>query len=286
MAQVAITGLALSSLSMSHWVARSFFLTSLLSGCISVYYATNLLRILGRLTTKEKMKDWLRAPAGKVHCEEKNQPSLSAVLILDTTKWLVDMAVVTFVIALSIYIVFVYINKLDTEAGKGDSLKVMISYIAALSICFALYNKAQFFDYYTGQGETTLHQFDFWVDKYGLDQEDKPLSSLFIMLRRVFAALANFQQFSMGQSPRDTPADVELQVAPPLRPNDCRMSPSTQRSVGLKTPSTDQSTPRGSVSDGSLTAILLAAAEAHRKCAEIDELLAQAYARQINIGSP
>ena len=163
MAQVAITGLALDKLSESHWLARSFFFVSLISGLLSVYYAMHQLRILGKLITTESVKDWLRAPIERVFSRDKNRPSISAVLILDTPRGLVNISVVSFVIALSIYVVFVFVNKLDTDAGENDSRNVLITFFVSLWLCMALYSKANLFDYYAGRHRDWLDIVLMWI---------------------------------------------------------------------------------------------------------------------------
>ena len=154
MAQIAITALSFDMLSRAHWIARSFFLASLVAGCISVYYAMHLIRVLGALISEDEIKSWLVAPVHRImpgH-DDKRQPSLAAVLILDTPKSLIDISVFAFLIGLSIYVLFVWVNKIDTEAGKSDSLNVFIVYIVTLWLCVALYHKAQVFDYYSESG--------------------------------------------------------------------------------------------------------------------------------------
>jgi hypothetical protein len=155
MAQVAITALSFTYLSKSPWVARAFFLASLVSGCLSVYYAMHLMRTLGSLTTDKEIQAFLRAPVEKIkpEWEDKNQPSLAAVLILDSPKSLVDLSVLAFLVGLSVYILFIWINKLDLDAGSGDSRNVFIFYIVTLWVCVGLYNKARLFNYYS-QPET------------------------------------------------------------------------------------------------------------------------------------
>jgi len=57
-AQVALTSLVLPSLSEAHWVARSAFILSLISGCLAVYYVSLLQRELGNFRTPEQVREW------------------------------------------------------------------------------------------------------------------------------------------------------------------------------------------------------------------------------------
>ncbi|KFY74581.1 hypothetical protein V499_05402 [Pseudogymnoascus sp. VKM F-103] len=59
-AQIAITGLSLDSLSQTHWVARGAFVLSLTTSLMAVYYATTQQRMLGRLLQAEQVRLWIR----------------------------------------------------------------------------------------------------------------------------------------------------------------------------------------------------------------------------------
>ena len=249
MAQVAITGLSLANLSKTHWVARSFFLASLLSGCISVYYAMHQLRLLGRLVTRDKIIEWLRAPPQLVRCEDKNQPSLRAVLVLDTPRWLVDMAAVTFIVGLSVYTVLVYVNDLDTEAGSKDSRNVVIAYFFTLPFCMLLFSKAALFDYSTSPDRSWNAGF-FWdklegiwraiIGKFPSEEQD-----------------LEFQQPSPAQGQPVLP-DIAAQVNETDVEHKEHMGPTM-------------------TIDESLVGLLQTVVESRRRAAEADERLAKAF---------
>lgn len=150
MAQVAITALTLDYLSTAHWVARAFFLASLLAGCASVYYAMYQLRTFGRLITAKDVKKWLRGLPREIKESTKDVPSAAAVLVMDTPRGLVDMAAASFVCGLSIYVVFVFINNLDVDAGRNDSRNIVIAYFASMWLCATLYSRSFVFDIYVG----------------------------------------------------------------------------------------------------------------------------------------
>ncbi|KAI9708051.1 MAG: hypothetical protein M1820_004255 [Bogoriella megaspora] len=58
-AQIAITANAVNFLSQAHWLARAFWIASLVEGCLSVYYACLLQRTLGMLLGPNDIRDWL-----------------------------------------------------------------------------------------------------------------------------------------------------------------------------------------------------------------------------------
>lgn len=154
MAQVAITALTLDYLSTAHWVARAFFLSSLLAGCASVYYAMYQLRTFGRLITAKDVRNWLRGLPREIKDSGKNIPSAAAVLVLDTPRGLVGMAATSFVCGLSIYIVFVFINNLDVNAGQHDSRNIVIAYFASMWLCGTLYSRSMVFDIFVDSTPT------------------------------------------------------------------------------------------------------------------------------------
>jgi len=59
-AQIAITGLSLNFLSQTHWVARAFFVLSLMFALMAVYYATTQQRTLGRFLKAKEVRIWIR----------------------------------------------------------------------------------------------------------------------------------------------------------------------------------------------------------------------------------
>ena len=154
MAQVAITALGLDNLSTAHWAARAFFLTSLLAGCASVYYAMYQLRIFSQLLTARDVKRWLRGTPRGLKDSRNARPSAAAVLILDTPRGLVDMAAASFVCGLSIYVLFVFVNKLNVDAGKNDSRNIVIAYLISMWIIGTLYGRSSFFDFYASNMRT------------------------------------------------------------------------------------------------------------------------------------
>jgi hypothetical protein len=58
-AQVAITALSLESLSQANWTAKAAFVASLVTGCLSVYFACTIQQQLNQLSTTAQMRMWL-----------------------------------------------------------------------------------------------------------------------------------------------------------------------------------------------------------------------------------
>ncbi|MCJ1389923.1 hypothetical protein MMC18_002780 [Xylographa bjoerkii] len=262
MAQVAITGLSLANLSQTHWVARVFFLGSLLSGCASVYYAMVQMRLLGPLTSEEKVHKWLLAPAESIKCRDKRQPSVRAVLIIDTPKWLVGMAAITFVIGLSIYIVFVYVNNVDPLAGPKDDRNILIAYFCLFPICGFLYLKAELFEYYVNQNIIRLFLVDFVTYLFrGQRNEGERYDSH-----------RPAHWFSTGTSHQSPTHDMDQVNLPPAAHIRTPTKFFVLQPPTINTPSHAQ-----------LVDMLSQAVVAHRQCAEADEQLAMAFERYMRV---
>ncbi|KAK8211576.1 hypothetical protein M8818_003231 [Zalaria obscura] len=58
-AQVAISALSLDRVAQTHWTAQAAFVTSLVSGALSVYYACVVQQTAGSLIKPDELKDWL-----------------------------------------------------------------------------------------------------------------------------------------------------------------------------------------------------------------------------------
>ena len=100
MAQVALTALSLADLSLAHWTARDFLLFATVAGCLSVYYACNLSRDIGKLFQPELIRDWLSAEHGG---RNERKASMSAVFVLSAPYTMMSYAIVAFISGLAIY---------------------------------------------------------------------------------------------------------------------------------------------------------------------------------------
>lgn len=144
-AQVAITGLSLPYLSSTHWIAHASLLLAVVSGCISVYYACVLQRIIGKLHQPQQIRQWLSLPPPENSTQREdpeqelgNSPckaSLAAVLIISAPYTMVKFSIFTFLIGLVVYQGFIWLNTLDTAARSGDSQRVFITFVSGMGVC-------------------------------------------------------------------------------------------------------------------------------------------------------
>lgn len=239
MAQIAITALALEYLSTAHWVARAFFLSSLLAGCASVYYAMSQLRTFGRLITAKDVRVWLQLNENR-----KNVPSPLAVIVLDTPRGLVDMAAISFILGLSIYVIFVFVNNLDVNAGKNDSRNIMIAYFVSMYFAVTLYGRSMLFESHAGP-------LSFWM---------------------MLAPSLKFEPEAMSQKAADQ--DVDPEQGDGNSPNLPQWR--TQKDTSIHMASMPSSTPKAEALDAERSALVAALQEtitARRNCLEVDERL-------------
>ena len=131
-AQVAITGLSLPSLSSTHWVARACLLFAVSSGCLTVYYCCVLQRTIGKLYQPRQIKGWLSLPPRTTQGPDVNrtwQPSLAAIFILSAPFNMMKASIFSLFVSLAIYQGFTWTRGLDTSAGHDDSRNVFITFI-------------------------------------------------------------------------------------------------------------------------------------------------------------
>ena len=127
-----------------HWIARACFLVAVVAGCLSVYYACALQRIIGKLYKADLIKGWLRLPPTEgTRTESKEddaqRTSLAAVLIISAPFTMVRVSIFAFLLGLVIYQGFVFTKELDTSAGRGDSRAIFIAIMVATGLCLAFF---------------------------------------------------------------------------------------------------------------------------------------------------
>lgn len=138
--QVAITGLSLPSLSSTHWLARAFLLLAVISGCLSVYYACVLQRIVGKLYRPSHIRDWLRLPPPSGNkTADLLGASLMAVFIISAPFTMVKVSIFSFLIGLTIYQGYTWTRALDSGAGIGASRDVFITLVVGLGFCIIFF---------------------------------------------------------------------------------------------------------------------------------------------------
>ena len=140
MAQIAITSLSLPNLSQVHWVARALLLFSLVSGCLSVYYACEVRKIIGKFHQSGQVREWLVVDPTQKEWQGKDPKiSYAALSIVSAPFKMVKFSIVTLLIGLAVYQGFIWTKSLDTVARDGDSRKVFIVYLVGAGLCMGIF---------------------------------------------------------------------------------------------------------------------------------------------------
>ncbi|KAF2736185.1 hypothetical protein EJ04DRAFT_551426 [Polyplosphaeria fusca] len=149
-AQVAITALSLMRLQDTHWTAEAFFIVSLVTGALSVYFSTALSPAFNGLHSAEDIKDFLTKPAKwrsltllnlhLTHAEHAQAltadasrklpqliaeerwkvPSVYAAIMLVVPMTLLNVALNAFLVGLGIYLGKLYTAQLVPSYGSGS----------------------------------------------------------------------------------------------------------------------------------------------------------------------
>ncbi|MCJ1470044.1 hypothetical protein MMC07_008689 [Pseudocyphellaria aurata] len=157
--QIAITALSLPFLSQTHWVAQGFWIFSLISGIMSVYYASAQHRTMGRLLLPVQVRGWIRGtkdrePEAVTNLGEGKQrstsetrqicqpfmPHPSSVITISAPQLLLSASLYSFLIGLGVYVSFVWRRQLDPNAGFNDSRNIFITYIISIAVCQIIYS--------------------------------------------------------------------------------------------------------------------------------------------------
>ncbi|KAF2112729.1 hypothetical protein BDV96DRAFT_156474 [Lophiotrema nucula] len=157
-AQIAVTGLSLTRLEDSHWTAEAFFVISLVTGVLSVYFSCLMSPAFNGLHSAENIKEFLsktisrremrivqdvfaevtkRKRPSKAEIAQleyrlfepsRQVPSVYAAVMLVVPMSLLTIALNTFLVGLGIYLGKLYTANLIPSYGKG-SLGILIIYI-------------------------------------------------------------------------------------------------------------------------------------------------------------
>lgn len=165
-AQVAISALSLDRVAQTHWTAQAAFVTSLVSGALSVYYACVVQQTAGSLIKPDELKDWLcgsrtsdtalqttiqrrareirlgsRAMMTRDEVKEllelatteqgshKLIPSVTSALMLVAPGRMLNISVAAFLLGLGIYLGFACSNQFLSDGGPNASLAVLLFYV-------------------------------------------------------------------------------------------------------------------------------------------------------------
>ncbi|KAI0546700.1 hypothetical protein F4679DRAFT_556740 [Xylaria curta] len=142
-AQVAITALSLDNLSQAHWIARSFFILSLVSAVIAVYAASTEYRIFCRCISAEDIRVWIKGSPSSNEFEIGGKRMFAApiasVITVSAPFALLVVALNSFLIGFGLWLGFVWTKSLDPNSTPEDSRAVFIIYIIGLGTCYLVY---------------------------------------------------------------------------------------------------------------------------------------------------
>ncbi|KEF51910.1 uncharacterized protein A1O9_11899 [Exophiala aquamarina CBS 119918] len=170
--QVAITAVTLPYIKEVHWTAQGAFITSLVLGCLSVFFSTRIQRSLTALATADDVKDWLCKPISSMEYtafekrlrprirhaqitsagEERELVRKDIVRFLEGHRWkrasfyscailsippeLLNASMGAFLVGLGIYLGCLWAQDLDPISGKTAPRALLICYllVAALGL--------------------------------------------------------------------------------------------------------------------------------------------------------
>jgi hypothetical protein len=131
--------MSLPSLKEVYWLASASWVFSIVSGLLSVHYAGNQQNVISRLHDEDEIKDWILDKENKYH-EHFPIPSFSSVLIISSSKVLLNFALMTYIIGLGIYLGFVWQSNLGVNADQSDSRNIFIAFLICLIVCYEIYS--------------------------------------------------------------------------------------------------------------------------------------------------
>ncbi|CAH0015962.1 unnamed protein product [Clonostachys rhizophaga] len=163
---VAMATLALPNLSQTHWVARSCWISSLITSLLAVYFATSQAWTISQLTSEKDLRRWVRNTddAGNDGIrlwmalndndndnddnqnEEEEQseqllaglaPALSSTITVSAPSLLLSSSLLLLLAGMSVFLGFVWSRDLDVDAGVGDSKSVFVVYVVVLGVSLA-----------------------------------------------------------------------------------------------------------------------------------------------------
>ncbi|KAF2653200.1 hypothetical protein K491DRAFT_718241 [Lophiostoma macrostomum CBS 122681] len=175
-AQVAITALSLDGLAESHWTAEAFFVVSLVTGSLSVFFSCALMPAFHGLHTADDIKDFLTKPIDKSlkkksrakllrnisdlldtveRVQNPTKEQLDAVRdLINTFRWqapstfsaimlvvpmnLLKISLNAFFVGLGIYFGKAYTNNL-TPSYKSGSLGILIIFVVVSTLSISMY---------------------------------------------------------------------------------------------------------------------------------------------------
>jgi hypothetical protein len=118
----------------------------MLSAFTSVFFACKQQRVIGRLLWEERksIELWM------IRESEQGFPilRLSVVFLFSTTRIFLDIALLTYIIGLGVYLGCVWQSSLDVDAGQSDIHNIFISFCSYTGFCIFLYFLMSFSNHY------------------------------------------------------------------------------------------------------------------------------------------
>ncbi|GAB1313551.1 hypothetical protein MFIFM68171_03761 [Madurella fahalii] len=166
---VAMATLALPNLSQTHWVARSCWVSSLITSLLAVYFATSQAWTISQLTSEKDLRRWVRntedADNDGIRLwmalndnddnddnddsqnkeEERSEqllaslaPASSSTITVSAPSLLLSSSLLLLLAGMGVFLGFVWSRDLDVDAGVGDSKSVFVVYVVVLGFSLAL----------------------------------------------------------------------------------------------------------------------------------------------------
>jgi len=202
-AQVAISAISLTGLEDSHWLVEAFFIASLVTGCLSVFFSCAIGPAFHGLHSAEDIKNFLTKPTPAAEAKELYQKlseaekfkvahkvtdgeqvaqldymlkmrkwkvaSAYATILLVVPKTLLSVALNTFLVGLGIYMGMLYTAKLVPTYGSG-SIGILVFYLVSAFVGIGMYYLANTLKYLEG---TPLLRFRKIADPRGMQRASK-----------------------------------------------------------------------------------------------------------------
>lgn len=156
---VAMAAIALPSLSQTHWVARSCWISSLITSLLAVHFATAQAWTISQLTTEKHLRRWIRNTEAadndglylwlKLNGEADDNvpsetvldglaPAPTAVITVSAPSLLLSSSLLLLLAGMGVFLGFVWTRDLDADASAGDSRAVFTAYIAVTAFSLGM----------------------------------------------------------------------------------------------------------------------------------------------------
>lgn len=131
---------------------------------MSVYYATTLQRIMGRLLQPAQVRAWIRGgdphsrkadpqhfvPSGALPSSVDEEllhycftPSISSVITISAPQMLLSVSLLSLLLGIGVYLGFMWTRDLDIEFGRYDSRNIWIVYLVSTVVCVLVYSTSR-----------------------------------------------------------------------------------------------------------------------------------------------